>query len=165
MTQIKATLGFYLCTPEPNKQLFPRAASHCRMCQYQYSLNNQTADRWQNTWNSPEAFWTITHRRRGSWLHLLFFNLALIFYLFIFSHFLSSASFCLSCMQTHTHNHRLRQQPEDIQAWEIICQPFTPSASNLPRSDRQSLRPHFSLAAVSASVWPWPELNLTQSID
>lgn len=38
---------FYLSAPEPNKQLFPRAASHCRMCQYQCSLNNQTADRWR----------------------------------------------------------------------------------------------------------------------
>ncbi len=39
---------------------------------------------------------------------------------------------CLPCMHTtniHTHIlHGLKQQckPEDIQAWEIICQPFTP---------------------------------------
>lgn len=71
-TWLKATLGFYLCAPEPNKQLFPQAASHCRMCQYQYSLNNQTADRWQNTWDSPEALWTITHSWRSSWLRLHF---------------------------------------------------------------------------------------------
>lgn len=31
MTQIKATPGFYLCAPEPNKQLFLWAASDCKM--------------------------------------------------------------------------------------------------------------------------------------
>lgn len=114
---------FYLCAPEPNKQLFPRAASHCRMCQYQYSLNNQTADRWQNTWDAPEALWTITRSWRGC-LHFLKM-------LLLFTSFLPSLSFSPACTQykhIHTHIQGLRQQckPEDIQTKEIICQPFTP---------------------------------------
>lgn len=145
MTQIKATPGFYLGAPEPNKQLFPRAASHCRMCQNQYSLNNQTADRWQNTWDSPEAFWTITHSRRGSWLCV-----SLIFF--------------LSLLQTHTHTQswiKTAMQARGYSSLGDYLPTFHPWASNLPRSDSQSLRPHFSSAAVWASAWPWPEQSLS----
>lgn len=122
-TWLKATLGFYLCAPEPNKQMFPRAASHCRMCQYQYSLNNQTVDRWQNTWDSPEALWTIAHSWGSSWLCLHFLKILLL----IFS-FLLSVSFSPACTHyKHAHIQGLRKQcePEYIQAREIICQPFT----------------------------------------
>lgn len=160
MTQIKATLGFYLRTPEPNKQLFPQAASHCRMCQYQYSLNNQTADRWQNTWNSPEAFWTITHSNRalGCVSSFFFFNSA-------FNFLFSPVSFCLSCMHTtNTHSHsgiKTAKQARGYSSLGDYLPTFHPWASNLLRSDRQRLRPHFSSAAVWASVWPWLEQNLS----
>lgn len=46
---------FYLSVAEPNKKLCPQATSQCKMCQHQYSLHNQTANRWQNTWKSPAA--------------------------------------------------------------------------------------------------------------
>lgn len=159
MSQIKATLSFYLGAPEPNKQLFPWAASHCRMCQYQYSLNNQTDDRRQNTWDSPEAFWTITHSQRGSGLCLLFFNLDFNFFIFsrLFLSFLHA-----HYKQTHTHSRiKAAMQAKGYSSLGDYLPTFHPSASNLQHSDRQSLRPHFSSAAVWASAWPWPEQSLS----
>lgn len=78
-----------------------------------------------------------------------FFNLA--FNLFFFS-FLSSVSFCLSCMHTtNTHSHsriKTAKQARGCSSLGHYLPTFHPSASNLQRSNRQSLRPHFSSAAV-----------------